>query len=490
MSHFRGFPIVLTADRLLMAEYATLFDAMVAASQTTRTPRMILERLLMPSPRSDTIKAKFAPFGLRRIEAALLDAGLEPVVVHPDRLHEAIGPDTRIVGISTGEPLGLGMNSNTMVGITGGRIWPQVFFEETLEKALKLTTTAHILIGGPGAWQFAHTEERPKSRVHIQTGYSEGNVASMFQALLDGQALPVKLVGEQPSTIPAITGAALFGAVEISRGCCMGCTFCTIAEVPMRHLPIETILSDVKMNLKEGNGSIALLSEDFLRYGAKGLIVDPNKTIEMLEQVRRVDGVKLMQVDHLNISSVAQYDDNQLKAVHDVLTRGQKHDYLWVNLGVETASGRLLAENGGKAKMAGCPPDEWGKHTAEQVRRLLKAGFYPLISVVLGLPGETPEDAQATLNWIRQFKDDRLSVFPLFFAPLSKTDHPEPTKTHWQIMRESYNLNFKWVPHLVFDNDAGAGVPLSRRLFAQCIGKGQVVWWNTAFALHQKKANP
>jgi hypothetical protein len=126
-----GFPIVLTADRTLTADYRLLFDGMLAASQTTTAPPAVFGRLLMPQNNRGRARAVVAPLGLRRIEAALLGGGFSPdevAVVTEDQLEGAIGSATRVIGISSGEPAGLGMNSSTMTAIAGGRIYPQAMF--------------------------------------------------------------------------------------------------------------------------------------------------------------------------------------------------------------------------------------------------------------------------------------------------------------------------------------------------------------------------
>ena len=103
------------------------------------------------------------------------------------------------------------------------------------------------------------------------------------------------------------------GVVEISRGCGLGCSFCTIARVPMVHLPPETILADVRTNVAAGFENAAVLSEDFFRYGADGMKANPEALIDLLRSIRRIPEVRLIQIDHANVVSVAQYDDRQLR---------------------------------------------------------------------------------------------------------------------------------------------------------------------------------
>ena len=68
-------------------------------------------------------QAKFAPYGLRKVEAMLLEGGFskdEIAVVHPDDLDNFIGPETKVVGISSMDPTGMGYVSKTYSSIVGG----------------------------------------------------------------------------------------------------------------------------------------------------------------------------------------------------------------------------------------------------------------------------------------------------------------------------------------------------------------------------------
>ena len=96
---------------------------------------------------------------------------------------------------------------------------------------------------------------------HVVTGYVEGNVAEMFRALAQGETLPelIEGLGVPAEQIPRILGPTIMGGVEISRGCGLGCAFCTIAGLPMQHLPEETILADAAANIRAGVVNLSLL---------------------------------------------------------------------------------------------------------------------------------------------------------------------------------------------------------------------------------------
>lgn len=495
-----GYSLVLTADQTLMASHTLLLDGMLAASQTTSTPPALTRGVLLPAAPHDRGQARLAPLGVRRVQAALLRDGFEAgelAVADEAHLTGVIGPATRLLAIGAGEPCGLGMNSTTMAGVAGGRIWPQALFERVLRRARQLLqaagSEARIVVGGPGAWQLAQDPERLVALGvdHVVTGYCEAGIAAQFRQLLAGDDLPPVLSGQPPAAadIPPIRGAATMGALELSRGCGLGCDFCTLSRIPMGHLPTETILADATTNLAAGNPNLSLLSEDFLRYGGQGVNCRPEALLELLRQLRRFP-VRLLQVDHVNAASVARYTDDQLRELHDLLA-GDRHGLVWVNIGIESAAGELLENCGGKPKMAGVAAAQWGEFTAEQLRRLCALGYLPLASLVIGLPGETPEHLQRTLDWVRGLRDLRLTIYPLLYAPVDGTATPPRqrfTKLNWQLVRECYELNFRHMPGLYWDNQGRGGVSPAKRLLFQVLGHGQVAQWRSLLALRQWQA--
>lgn len=496
MSAPGGFPVVLTADRTLMARYETLLDGMMAASQTTFTPWPVMRGLLMPPTPHHDGRAVFAPLGLRRVEAVLLEGGFcaqDVVVVAPERLGEVIGPETRAIGVSTGEPLGGGMSSTTMAAVAGGTIYPHYLFDAMMKqvsRARARAPEARLLVGGPGAWQLAANPARREALGvdQVVRGYAEGAVLAAFEAAVQGlPAPPGEAAPVAPEAIPAIRGASTMGVVEVSRGCGLGCSFCTLARVPMTDLPLETILSDARTNLAAGLRGIAALSEDLLRFGARGVRCNPPAVLGLLEELAALPGLELIQADHCNVCSVAQFTGSELTRLRALLA-GRHPRRPWVNLGVETASGRLLRDTGGAAKMGATPDEGWGVYCHEQVLRLLDAGFTPMVSLVLGLPAETPEDLRQTLDWVRALRGRPLTIYPVLYAPLPGDPAPRLTPEHWQVMREAYEFNFQHMPALIWGDQSAAGSAAAKRVALQAMGRGQVVLWRHLLRRRQREA--
>ncbi|MGD9496282.1 MAG: radical SAM protein [Armatimonadota bacterium] len=489
MSGPAGVPIVLTADRTLMADHRTLFGAMVAASQTTATPRPILTGLLAPRARCSV-----APMGLRRVEAALLGdgfAGSDVCIVPVEGLSDVIGRATRIIGVSAGEVCGLGMNSTTMTAISGGEIYVQRLVRELTAHIAVLRRRApgaRVVFGGPGAWQLVDDDglRRELGVDHVVTGPVEGNIAELFRALADGAQLPTVIAGREArvEAIPPIQGATTMGVVELSRGCGLGCRYCVMGRVPMRHLPASTILADVETNLAAGLRSMAVISEDVLRFGSVGPRLNPRALLGLLRSVRELPKVGLIQTDHANIASVGQYSDEELAELRALMVGASGCRFPWLNLGVETPDGELLARSG-PGKLGGVDPARWGEFCAEQLRRLIAAGFMPMASLMLCLPGETPEHVQQALEWVASVAPLPLTVFPVVYAPIDGSAPPgreRLTPLHWRLIRACYEINFREVPRMFGDNQAAAGVPLTRRIALQALGRLQVAHWRRLFA--------
>lgn len=100
--------------------------------------------------------------------------------------------------------------------------------------------------------------------------------------------MPSRVVAHRPvpiDMVPTIVTPSIGGMVEVTRGCGRGCQFCTPTLSGMiRSFPFEGghIDREIKLNIEVGGfKEITLHSDEFFRYGSKG--IEPNPPDKVLD---------------------------------------------------------------------------------------------------------------------------------------------------------------------------------------------------------------
>ncbi|MEM4788679.1 MAG: radical SAM protein [Ignisphaera sp.] len=432
--------IILTAPATEMSEYngnpAIAFIA--GFSKPFFIPRSYLKNALYkPVPSNEYGEVVYAPLGIRLIEASLINSGMyrkeDIAIVHPDSLEERISESTRIVGISTKDPLGLGYVSltySTLIGL--GDPINKYEFLQLMKRIMKLKKKYKfkVVVGGPGVWQFKlYDSISDKLGIDvIVSGEGEEIVPKIFSKLISGEHVEKFIEGGiTPSkSIPCILGASIYGAIEVTRGCGRGCQFCTPTIRIKRDISLEKILRDVEVNLKNGQNKLLLVTEDLFLYGAS-YPWEPNgdALIKLIDSITKYKyhELKHVQVTHMNLAAV-KYKKNLFKIIADKLNEFAwfklRNNYICtVEVGIESGSPKIIGKFM-RGKALPYTPEEWPEVVLESLILMEEHNWIPLATLIIGLPEENEDDAIKTLELISEIKQHGLRTFlvPLLFVPL------------------------------------------------------------------------
>jgi radical SAM superfamily enzyme YgiQ (UPF0313 family) len=466
MANNSGVKVVLTASATEMSDFANNpFVAFVAGFAKGPVPLWLLRRVLYPPvERSHDGRAKYAPYGLRKVEALLLQNGFdesEVAVVHPRDLDTFIGPNTRVVGISSMDPTGMGYVSKTYSSIVGGGEPMNAieFRELVMNKGIR-KFKPKVIVGGFGAWQLERKKVDESYGVDcVIIGEGEETITKIFSKAVNGESIPRVIRLEKSSEnekVPVIKHAAIHGCVEISRGCGRNCQFCTPTMQKKREVPLEKILKEVETTTRDGCSRITLVTEDLFLYGAKEkrFVPDKEAVVKLVKSVASVPGVKAIQPSHTSLAPVVA-DPGMVKEVAEILL-----DYNWYyhgkkpivtsETGVETGSVRLI-----RKYMAGktlpFKPEDWNEIVPESFGIMNDNNWYPLATLIIGLPDEEEEDVSETLELIDDLRDYQAFYVPLLFVPLENcllmnkrgAELDSLSKARWELLTKCWEYNVR-----------------------------------------------
>lgn len=470
-----GYPIVLTASRAEANEYDNNpFAAFICTFPKKISGFALKDHLENLESNSDG-SAKRTIYGLRKVESLLVDAfGEDNVVVsHYDQLDKFIGKQTKIVGISSMDPMGLAYVSttyNSLIGF-GGEALNAAEFKKLVTHPAIQQYHPKIVVGGAGSWQISEVHAQQNLGIDVLfQGEGEDDLITVFQRLLDGKKVSSYIEAKKPKrdSIPQIRHSACYGMVEITRGCGRGCQFCTPTNRTKHSFPLDHIMKEVAINVQEGSHSIFTVTEDIFLYKSKeNFIPNRKEIVKLYKTIAAYPGVKYILLSHASFAPIL-YDPQLLEELSPILlektkwhpgtSRLYKKPFVSVEVGIETGSVRLMKKYM-KGKALPYSVDQWPELVVKGVGLMNDHDWWPLCTIMTGQPDETEEDVIATLNLIDDLRNHDAKMFytPVLFIPLReavlgdsrRTNLKNLTELQWEILAKCWknNIDF-WVPDM------------------------------------------
>ena len=152
-------------------------------------------------------EAKYMPAGVRLVEKSLLREYSQDDIVscYPDDLHKFVGPNTRIVGVSTHNPLGVTFAAGVYTSIFGSSKMP-MNSHYSREMFLSIKANPYrdnfkVIVGGSGGWQIIQTDMYEELSVDcVVEGRSESkDVMELFAKAIAGEDLPKEIEVKHPT---------------------------------------------------------------------------------------------------------------------------------------------------------------------------------------------------------------------------------------------------------------------------------------------------
>jgi hypothetical protein len=473
--------IVLTAPLTEAIDHAGYFIQMARASLPIWMEGIINKKYpkWRDLEKNEDSSARYMPAGVRLVETSLLrEYNADDIVAcFPEDLHKFVGPRTRVVAVSTHNPLGVTFAAGVYTSIFGSSRMPiNSHYSRELFASIKASPyrkNFKVIVGGSGGWQITQTDMFDELSVDcVVEGRSESvDTLDLFRKAIRQEELPRQIDVKHPLDREGILfpdSRTTFGVVEMTTGCGRRCKFCVPDLNPQIDLPKHKIMGAVGANVREGNKQISLATEDMFIWGQVHTDTPfyfPNREalVDLYSDIVNTPGVEQHVLSHSTIAP-AVVDPTLIKQLSDLLLPKSPIHFPYLSshpekkalaplIGLETGSVRM-AKQIMPSKGVPFHIDDWPSIVIEGLRVLNENNWFPAMTLIVGNPGETDEDVMDTLDLIYEMEHRGLFAFliPSIFTPLHDTrmekakgvtQTKQLTPLQWQLMMKCWKMNLR-----------------------------------------------
>lgn len=261
-------------------------------------------------------------------------------------------------------------------------------------------------------------EEGEISRVYVMGCLSERYREELRQEIpevdrfygkFDWKQMVADLEAEQANTngqTPAIPPCSLplstlhttghYAYIKISEGCNRKCAYCAIPIItgPHKSRPMEDILNEVEMMVKDGVHEFQIIAQELTFYGVD--LYHEQKIAELIERMAHIPGVEWIR---LHYAYPAQFPYDLLRVI-----RENDNVCKYLDIALQHISDNMLC------RMQRHLTKSETLQLIETIRKEVP-GICLRTTLMVGFPGETDEDFRELLEFTRDVRFERMGAF-------------------------------------------------------------------------------
>lgn len=188
-----------------------------------------------------------------------------------------------------------------------------------------------------------------------------------------------------------------YAYLKISEGCNRMCSYCAIPLITGRYKSrdMEDIISEAQMLRDKGVKELQVIAQDLSSYGLDNY--GESRLAELTQRLTEIEGIEWVRL-HYAYPTEFPYDILRVMAENPKVCS-------YLDLALQHASDSMLKKMLRKTTKAET------KALLNEIRRKVP-GIHIRTTLITGHPGETEEDFEEMMDFVREMRFERLGVFP------------------------------------------------------------------------------
>jgi ribosomal protein S12 methylthiotransferase len=229
---------------------------------------------------------------------------------------------------------------------------------------------------------------------------SYDEIVHAIDEALKGEKVSIfKDINEHPKTLSerVVTTGGYFAYLKIAEGCDNLCTYCIIPKLKgkFRSRPMEDLVAEATTLAQKGIKELILVAQDTTLYGVD--LYDGKQMLpQLLEQLSAIEGIQWIRLLYCYPEAITDELIMAMKQLPNVCH--------YFDLPIQHAHDEILKKMGRKTTQASI------RRTIEKIKAQLP-NVALRTTLITGFPGETEEQHEAVIEFIKDIGFDRLGVF-------------------------------------------------------------------------------